>query len=425
MNAMNIELQPSIVLRLLACTFAGACLLLPQSSVGSEWREFRGPRGSSVADRDVQVPASFDVATGENIAWQADLPGRGVCGPIVSGGRVVVTASSGKNRDRLHVLGFDELTGKQLWHRQFWASGRSHCHPTSANAAPTPTTDGERVFAFYSSNDLVCLDLDGNLQWYRGLALDHPGLGNDVGMSSSPVVAGDVVVVQCDCQANSFAAAYDRLTGEEAWRVDRPAAGNWASPVAIDVVVDGQPVPAVVLQSGESLTAYTANNGTMLWEVPVECSRIPSASGGEGVLFVPSEEGLAAVATSADLQGSRIVWTDAKLKPGNPSPIVANGQLLIVNRAGVLTSASPEDGSSNWKKRLGGRYWATPVVAGTRLFALNDSGEAIVVDLASGEIMGKFSLGEGEEVLGSPAVAGNALFVRSHRHLWKIAAQSP
>ncbi len=397
--------------------------LIPSSTIASEWREFRGPQGSSVANGDALPPTSFDTSSGENVAWRADLPGRGVSGPIVVGGHVIVTASSGKNRDKLHVVAIDQQTGERLWHRQCWATGRTLCHPTSANAAPTPASDGERVYAFYSSNDLICLDLDGNMQWFRGLALDHPGLGNDVGMSSSPVVVGNVVVVQCECQGNSFAAAYDQNTGEEKWIVRRPASSNWASPVATSVKAGDSQQPAVVLQSGESLAAYAADSGALLWDVPLDCSGIPSVSGGAGVLYVPSKNGISAVATAVDFPGDRRLWTEAKLQAGNPSPIVTNDSLLVVNRAGVLTCASLVDGSSNWKKRLGGRYWATPVVAGDVLYAVTDSGEAVVFDLKNEEIIDKYSFGNDEEVLGSPAIAGGALFVRSHHHLWKIAAE--
>lgn len=386
-----------------------------------DWRSFRGPQGSSTAEVDAPLPASFDLSTGENIAWQADLPGRGVSGPIVASDRVIVTASSGAKRDRLHVLAFDTQTGYQLWHRQFWATGRTGCHPTSANAAPTPVSDGQRVFAFYSSNDLVCLDLDGNMQWFRGLALDHPGLGNDVGMASSPVVAGDVVVVQCECQANSFAAAYDCKTGEEKWTVDRPAGSNWASPIAIEVPADGEVASVVVLQSSESLAAYEAATGKVLWEVAMACSGIPSAAGGDGVLYVPGEEGLTAVATAGDHEGDRKLWTDSRLQCGNASPLVTDDRLYLLNRAGVLNCVLLDDGSSEWKQRLGGRFWATPIIAGQRMYAVTDTGEAIIVDLAAEDILAKCSLGEGQEVLGSPAVANGALYVRSHEHLWKIA----
>jgi len=386
----------------------------------SGWLDFRGPQGSGSGAGD--LPIEWNVDTGENVAWQADLPGRGVSGPIVVGDRVFVTASSRPNRDRLHVLAFDSSTGKQLWHRQFWATGRTLCDDTSANAAPTPASDGERIFAFFSSNDLICLDLDGNMQWTRGLALDHPGLGNDIGMSASPAVAGDSVVVQCECQRIAFAAAYDRATGEELWSVNRPKGSNWSSPIAIDVAMEGGTEPAVVLQSEEGVTAHLASNGQQLWEVAVECGTITSPSAADGVLYVPGS-GVTAFDTALDASAERRLWNKASLKPGNPSPVLADGQLLIINQGGVLTSASAEDGSVNWKKRLGGRFWASPVAAGGRLYAVNDAGEAYVVDLGEGDIVGQSTFGSDQQVLGSPAVANNALFVRSHTQIWKISRE--
>ena len=196
----------------------------------ADWLHFRGKSGSSVSD-SVLPPEKWSDT--ENIAWKAPLPGRGPSGPIVVKGRIYLTASGGVKQDRLYVLCFDGQSGKELWRREFWATGRTHCHPTSAVAAPTPASDGERIFAFYSSNDLICLDLDGNLLWYRGLAFDYPKAGNDVGMASSPAVSGDTVVVQIENQGDSFAAGLDVATGESRWRIPRETGSNWASPVAM------------------------------------------------------------------------------------------------------------------------------------------------------------------------------------------------
>jgi outer membrane protein assembly factor BamB len=160
----------------------------------ADWAQFRGPAGTSVA-ADAKLPTSFNVADNQNVAWRADLPGRGPSSPIVIADRVVVTCSDGPLQEKLIVACFDAKSGKSLWRRQFWATGRTYSHPDSANAAPTPASDGKRIYAFYSSNDMVCLDLDGNLQWFRGLAFDYPKAGNDVGMASSPVVVDDTVVV--------------------------------------------------------------------------------------------------------------------------------------------------------------------------------------------------------------------------------------
>ncbi len=407
------------------CRIATAiCYLAMASTVcavepSQEWRSFRGP-DSSGYQAGAQVPIEWNVEDGTNVAWRADLPGRGVCGPIIVDGKVIVSASSGTNRDRMHILAFDEANGKLLWHRRFWATGRTLMHPISANAAPTPVSDGQRVFAFYSSNDLVCVDLEGNLQWIRGLAIDHIGVGNDVGMASSPIVAGKAVVVLCQCQANSFCAAFDRETGERLWEIPRPTVASWSSPIAIATRIAGQNHQGIVLQSGEGLEVFDSDTGEPLWSLPIRGGSVPSPAGGPGVLFVPGN-GITAVSTDADLEQQQI-WQERNLNVGNSTPVVAGDQLLLLNGAGVLTSVSTTDGSTNWRKRLKGPYWSSPVVAGRYLYSVNDHGEARVIDLeGKGEIVAECSFGTEQEVLGSPAIAGNALYVRSHQYLWKIA----
>ena len=139
-------------------------------TVAADWPAFRGD-GSS-ASPNATPPAEWSIEEGRNVAWTADLPGRGVSGPIVVGGRVFLTASDGPNRERLHVLAFDAASGTRLWHRRLWATGRTNCHSSSANAAPTPASDGQRVFAFYSSNDLAAFSLEGDVLWSRALTLD-------------------------------------------------------------------------------------------------------------------------------------------------------------------------------------------------------------------------------------------------------------
>src|SRR5687768_18312698 len=117
------------------------------SLCGADWRQFRGPGGSSFSP-DASPPNKWSET--ENVAWKTELPGRGPSGPIVVKGRIYVTAASGPKQDRLFVLCFDEQSGHELWRREFWATGRTYCHPTSGVAAPTPASDGERIFAFYS-----------------------------------------------------------------------------------------------------------------------------------------------------------------------------------------------------------------------------------------------------------------------------------
>jgi outer membrane protein assembly factor BamB len=419
---------------------------------GADWRQFRGPDARGVAASESLPVAWNDGKNGdrENIAWKIELPGRGPSSPIVVAGRVVVTCSSGVHQDRLHVLCVDAATGARLWHRQFWATGRTLCHPTSANAAPTPSSDGQRIFAFYSSNDLICLDLQGNLNWYRGLAFDYPHAGNDAGMASSPLVIGKTVVVQVENQGDSFAAGIDVETGRNRWRMARKRDASWASPAPLLGPALGRSL--VLLQSPSGLTAVDPVTGVAAWQFDATCEGIPSPVAADGVVYVPAD-GITALRPPREPGQSeprvlfqqkrepgqskprdlcqqkrepgqakpKVLWQQNRLKPGPASPIIYQGDIYIVNSSGVISCGAAATGKLKWRLRLKGRSWATPVAVGKRLYVINSDGLAQVVELGrKGRVVGTSDFGE--IIQASPAVVDDAMFVRSDRHLWKIAA---
>ncbi|MEN1679852.1 MAG: PQQ-binding-like beta-propeller repeat protein [Planctomycetota bacterium] len=378
-----------------------------------EWLQFRGPGCQSVAD-EVSVPLEWSVETGQNIAWQADLPGDGVSSPIVVDGRVIVTAADGADHDELMVLAFDSATGKELWRRKFWATGRTLCYRTSSVAAPTPVSDGENVYAFYSSNDLVCLDLDGNLKWLRGLTLDHQGLGNDIGMAASPVVVGDAVIVQCDCQSVAFAAAFNKNTGATLWETPRTENSNWASPLGLPAL------DAVLLQGRDGLSLLGAKTGEKMWDAKTDAESIPSAATSGDLVVIPSD-GLSLFKKTAD--GLDVVWRKGGVRPGSPSPVVYGDRIYTIARGGVMSAVDLETGESAFKRRLGGSFWATPLATAGRLYCINQDGDAFVVDAGGkGKVLSKSSFGDA--IYGSPAAADGGMFVRSNGKLWKIAAMA-
>jgi outer membrane protein assembly factor BamB len=384
------------------------------SPAWGEWRAFRGSDGRGVSDQ--RVPLAWSEQ--ENVAWRAPLVGRGPSSPIVVGGRVIVTCSSGPEQDRLHVLCFDEKTGERLWHRQFWATGRTLCHPASAVAANTPASDGHRIYALFSSNDLACLDLDGNLIWYRGLTHDHPAAANDVGMASSVLAVEGTVIVQIECQGDSFAAGIDASTGETRWRHARDRRANYSSPAYLPATAEAP--AAALLQSASGLTAVDPYSGETRWTLATDSSTTPSIVVADGTVYLPANGLMALRPGRSGAPG--VVWQQGRLSPTACSPIVHDGCVYTVNRT-VLNCGDAASGEPKWQLRLaGGQYWATPVIAGEHLYAINYDGVAEVVrvgrNVEQGEVVGRSELGE--QIQATPAISNGALFIRSDRHLWKI-----
>ncbi len=389
----------------IACAYA-----LSISPSHADWLQFRGTDSSGFVAADPRLPEILDE---KNIAWKMPLPGRGLSSPIVIGDKLVVTCSSGVEQDRLHVLCFSSSDGNLLWERQFWATGRTMAHEKTCVAAPTPASDGERIFALFSSNDLICLDLDGGLLWLRGLTQDYPNASNSLGLASSPVVVGDTLVVHIENDSQSFAAGIDTATGLNRWRKDRTKRANWSSPVVFG--------DRVVLQGSEGVDVLVPATGEIEWRYGTGASTIPSSAVGGGVLYVPSN-GLAAVRYDSSNKSVEETWVEGSLRPGTASPVVADEKVYVITSAGVLNCADIEDGERLWRIRLEGPFGASPVVAGSRLFAVNErQGLLQIVDLEGeeGEIIGKLELGE--MIQATPAIANHAIFIRSDGHLWKIS----
>jgi outer membrane protein assembly factor BamB len=396
--------------RMTLIAIAVSTLLL---GTGADWRHFRGNSVDGLAES--AAPSTWtDKAP---IAWEHDLPGRGLASPIVVNGQVIVTASSGPNDDRLHVLSFAAEGGERQWERQFWATGRTAHHQKTSVAAPTPASDGERIFAFYSTNDVVCLDLAGNLLWFRGLTFDYPNASNSLGMSSSPVVVDGTLVCMVESDAESFTIGLDAATGETKWKLDRPRASNWTSPV---VLTGSDGAKYVLLQSSAGVAAVDPATGEVQWSYKDGASTIPSSVVADETVYVPSNGITAIRPGQSDPSVPEIVWNEGGLNPGTSSLVAKGDRLYVVNRSGVLAAANLKDGGRLWQLRLEGNFSGSPVIAGEHLYIVNEEGRLLAVKLGedAGEVVGTHDFGD--TVLSTPAIGDGALYIRGEHHLWKV-----
>ncbi len=380
----------------------------------ADWLQFRGPFGSGVSS---EALGSAPRLGSKSIAWSSGLPGRGLSSPVIVGDRVFVTCSSGPKQDRLHVICFGAKDGARRWERQFLATGRTMCHEKTSVAAPSPASDGERIYAFFSSNDIFCLDLDGNLIWLRGLGRDYPNASNSLGMSSSLAVLEGVVVAQVENDSESFSVGLDGMTGVNRWKMDRPKKANWTSPVLIP---SGAGKYLVGLQSSAGMTALEPGTGKEAWSYTEGAATIPSSAVSGRVVYVPSN-GLTALEIGPSGGPPKQLWRSSQLRPSTPSPVVLGDKVFTLNDAGVLSCGETATGSRVWQLRLKGPFSASPVALGHFLYLVNETGLLQVVDTTrpEGEVVGELDLKQ--TILSTPSISGGAVFVRGDGTLWKIS----
>jgi outer membrane protein assembly factor BamB len=390
------------------------CALMDCSAVAADWTQFRGPNGAGVSP-ETHLPTKWSAS--EGLRWKVELPGRGLSNPVIAGGRVYVTASSGYKENRLHVLAFDAASGKKLWERSLWSTGQTQCHPKTCMAAPTPVTDGKAVYALFATTDLCAFDAEGNLLWYRSLVRDYPTITNQVGMAASPILYKDLVIVPMDNVGDSFLAGIDKKTGKNRWKAERARDICWTTPLLLD---KGDRAD-VVFQGAAVLTAFDAETGRFSWEFKAKGQQIPSPVLNKQNILCPGRE-LLCIRPPVAGETPEVLWKTNKLQTGYGTHLVYEDRVYAVNDANVLNCADAADGKSLWQQRLQGPFDASAVGADGKIYLVNNEGTTFVVQTGKEpKVLAKNELKD--TILATPAIADGAIFLRSDKYLYCIGGK--
>jgi outer membrane protein assembly factor BamB len=234
--------------------FGGLALTASWAADAVFWPQFRGVNGSCVAAGDQKLPA--EIGPEQNVLWKTALP-PGHSSPIVWGERIFLTAMRDQ---KLLTMGLDRASGKVLWEAVAPYQSLEKIHQIGSHAQPTPATDGERLISFFGSSGLLCYDTAGKLLWRLPLG----PFKNNLGAGSSPILAGDLVLLNQDHDIDSFLLAVDKRTGKVAWKVDRSEFPvSYATPLIWEVNGKKQ----VVISGSLRIAGYDLSSGKELWTV--------------------------------------------------------------------------------------------------------------------------------------------------------------
>ncbi len=442
------------------------------------WPGFRGHDMSGVAEK-ARIPNEWD--TKKNVKWAVPIEGNGWSSPIVWGDTIFVTAAVGtkpfkkpstglfgndyiaelqqqgvtgpdlmkkiQERDnempseaselRYMVYALEARTGKTKWEREAVKmvpqGGR---HRKNTYASETPFTDGERLYVSFGQNvGLYVFSMDGAPLWHKQWPPQPIYL--DFGTASSPIVHDGRVFVLNDSEKLSYITALDAKTGDEIWKTERPATGmpksSWMTPF---VWKNAQRTEIVT--TGKGFVISYGLDGQELWRIGGMSMPTASPMAWDGWLYVgtgsqgdanrpcmavkPGASGditLKAEETSNDF----IVWRQGRVAGYTPSGLIHAGKAYLVHDTGVLTVLDAKSGKQIYKVRVGGgghTFSASPVGVGPHVLFLTEEGVTFVLD--TGDQYKEVAKNDLAEMsLASPAVAGDALYIRTASKLYKIS----
>jgi len=291
-------------------------------------------------------------------------------------------------------------------------------------ASATCAVDAERVYAFFGrGGGLFCYSHEGELVWSRTLgAFEGPW-----GTAACPILAGELVIQNCDADKDGRIMAFDRKTGKDVWSTPRESNRGWSTPVLIDAAGRKE----IVLNGHTGVVAYAPETGKELWFCRCDAGRgEPTVTPADGILYVANGlqgGGLYAVRPggSGDVTSTHRLWLTPRKGRDTPSPIVIGNTVILMSfNADTLTSYDASSGKELWKKtRVAGQVSASPVAWEGKAFLINDAGETLVIDPASEEkIVGRNSIGaqKGELFRASLTPCRGQVFIRSDRFLYCV-----
>jgi outer membrane protein assembly factor BamB len=419
---------------------------LPVPGEDFNWPEFRGPRGDGTTTSS-KLPLRWSKESGDQaVKWTTGIHGKAWSSPVVWGGQIWLSSATEDGRE-LFAIQVDPKTGKVVQDlKLFDVEKPQYCIPFNSYASPTPAIEANRIYVTFGAAGTACLDTQtGKVIWTRrDLECNHYR-----GPGSSPILFRNWLFLNFDGSDQQYMVALDKQTGATAWKTARSidfkdlgldgkpeTEGDSRKAFATCQIIDVMGEEVLLSQGSKALYAYVPASGQELWRIEdygsySGCTRPVN---GHGLVYVPSGfpsgevlairpgkagEHLDVKNDAAAGMQLQVVWKDKHHAPKKPSLLLVDDLLYAIDDNGVATCWEATTGKVVWSETIGGQFTAAPLAAPGRIYLFDEKGKTTVI--ATGREFKKLAENQlGDGFMASPAVSGNALFLRSRTQLYRI-----
>jgi outer membrane protein assembly factor BamB len=313
----------------------------------ADWPRFAGPNGDRLISEPVEA---IDFSRPPRELWRHPV-GEAWSSFAVVGHRVFTQEQRGEQEC---VVCYDADSGAELWRHEDTA--RYATAQGGVGPRATPTVTDSAVFTLGATGLLNALHpLTGALIWQRNICTDSGANVLEWGMSGSPLVLGERVIVDAGGTSGKAVIAYRAADGEVAWASTSHAAGYAAPRMEL---IDGH--EQLLVFHGDGLAGLNPSSGQLLWEYPwTNQYRInvaqPMRFGNQLLLSSGYDSGCAFI-DPTQLTGTRPadVWPPNRNLKLKFNEAVQRGNFVFGLDDGILVCLDVATGERRWKQ---GRYY--------------------------------------------------------------------
>ncbi len=379
--------------------------------IRANWPGFRGPEGIGKAYH-TDVPTEWDGPSGLNIIWKTPIPHPGYNSPIIWENRIFL---SGADRRTQVVYCVDADSGEILWQVELndipgSPERRPQVTEDTGYAAPTMTTDGQRVFVLFATGDIACLDFDGNRIWVKNLAMPD----NHYGHASSLITYRDRLLVQYDQNTGGRLLALKTLTGDLVYDQPRDVEISWASPILVNTGSRTE----LILNSNPFVMSHDPQTGQELWRVKCMQGEIaPSPAYADNMVYVVNDYARLATITLGD--NPEMAWEYIDDLSEVSSPLATKDLVIMAASYGTVTCLESKTGERLWSHEFSEGFYSSPILVGDSVYLMDMSG-IIYVFKADREFRLISQNVLGESAVTVPAFMHNRIYIRGENNLFCI-----